>query len=37
SFARTSSSAGVKHLIPIRLTRYLNLSSGKALVNISAI
>nr|GEX77261.1 hypothetical protein [Tanacetum cinerariifolium] len=36
SFARTSSSAGVKHLIPIRLTRYLNLSSGKALVNISA-
>nr|GEZ77060.1 retrovirus-related Pol polyprotein from transposon TNT 1-94 [Tanacetum cinerariifolium] len=33
SFARTSSSAGVKHLIPIRLTRYLKLSLGKALVN----
>nr|GEX66772.1 integrase, catalytic region, zinc finger, CCHC-type, peptidase aspartic, catalytic [Tanacetum cinerariifolium] len=28
AFARTSSSAGVKHLIPIRLTKYLNLSSG---------
>ena len=36
SFARNSSSAGVKHLIPIRLTRYLNLSLGRAFVNISA-
>ncbi|GKA14370.1 hypothetical protein Tco_0694016 [Tanacetum coccineum] len=35
-FARTSSSSGVKHLIPSRLTRYLNLSLGKALVNRSA-
>ncbi|GJS78086.1 retrovirus-related pol polyprotein from transposon TNT 1-94 [Tanacetum coccineum] len=34
--ARTSSSSGVKHLIPSRLTRYLNLSSDKALVNKSA-
>nr|GEZ86983.1 hypothetical protein [Tanacetum cinerariifolium] len=33
SFARTSNSSRVKHLIPSRLTRYLNLSSGKALVN----
>ncbi|GKF74948.1 hypothetical protein Tco_0224392, partial [Tanacetum coccineum] len=31
SFVRTSSSAGVKHLIPILLTRYLNRSSGRAL------
>nr|GEV13125.1 ribonuclease H-like domain-containing protein [Tanacetum cinerariifolium] len=37
SFARASSSAGVKHLIPSRLTRYLNLSSGKALVNRSGL
>nr|GEX85962.1 retrovirus-related Pol polyprotein from transposon TNT 1-94 [Tanacetum cinerariifolium] len=29
SFVRASSSAGVKHLIPSRLTRYLNLSTGK--------
>ncbi|GJS55960.1 pentatricopeptide repeat-containing protein [Tanacetum coccineum] len=36
SIARTSSSSGVKHLIPSRLTRYLNLSSDKALVNKSA-
>nr|GEX62805.1 hypothetical protein [Tanacetum cinerariifolium] len=36
SFARAFSSAGVKHLIPSRLRRYLNLSSGKALVNRSA-
>ncbi|GJX11205.1 retrovirus-related pol polyprotein from transposon TNT 1-94 [Tanacetum coccineum] len=36
SFVRTSNSAAVKHLITIRLTRYRNLSSGKALVNISA-
>nr|GEX21103.1 hypothetical protein [Tanacetum cinerariifolium] len=35
-FAKVSSSTGVKHLIPSRLTRYLNLSSGKALVNRSA-
>nr|GEZ42360.1 Gag-Pol polyprotein [Tanacetum cinerariifolium] len=28
SFARTSSSTGVKDLIPIPLTRYLNLSSA---------
>ncbi|GJZ65506.1 hypothetical protein Tco_0622202 [Tanacetum coccineum] len=33
SFARTSSSSGVKHLITSRLTRYLNLSSDRALVN----
>ncbi|GJT00521.1 putative reverse transcriptase domain-containing protein [Tanacetum coccineum] len=33
SIARTSSSSGVKHLIPSRLTRYLNLSSDKPLVN----
>nr|GEV94061.1 hypothetical protein [Tanacetum cinerariifolium] len=33
SFARASSSTGVKHLIPSRLTRYLNLSTGRALVN----
>nr|GFA07178.1 uncharacterized mitochondrial protein AtMg00810-like [Tanacetum cinerariifolium] len=32
SFARTSSSAGVKHRIPIRLTRYLNLSSVEAII-----
>nr|GEW43215.1 reverse transcriptase domain-containing protein [Tanacetum cinerariifolium] len=36
SFARTSSSARVKHLIPICLTRYLKLSLGKALVNMFA-
>nr|GEZ46485.1 reverse transcriptase domain-containing protein [Tanacetum cinerariifolium] len=36
SFARVSSSAGVKHLIPSCLTRYLNISTGKALVNRSA-
>nr|GEV66633.1 reverse transcriptase domain-containing protein [Tanacetum cinerariifolium] len=36
SFARTSSSSGIKHLIPSRLTTYLNLSSGKGLVNRSA-
>ncbi|GKF56657.1 hypothetical protein Tco_0166997, partial [Tanacetum coccineum] len=36
SIARTSSSSGVKHLIPSHLTRYLNLSSDKALVNKSA-
>nr|GEY94975.1 hypothetical protein [Tanacetum cinerariifolium] len=36
SFARASNSAGVKHLIPSHLTRYLNLSSGRALVNRSA-
>nr|GEZ84861.1 hypothetical protein [Tanacetum cinerariifolium]GFA17793.1 hypothetical protein [Tanacetum cinerariifolium] len=35
SFVRASSSAGVKHLILSRLTRYLNLSTGKALVNSS--
>ncbi|GKD56094.1 hypothetical protein Tco_1289481 [Tanacetum coccineum] len=34
--ARTYSSSGVKRLIPSRLTRYLNLSSDKALVNKSA-
>nr|GEY56376.1 hypothetical protein [Tanacetum cinerariifolium] len=33
SVARTSRTSGVKHLIPSRLTRYLNLSSDKALVN----
>nr|GFB72171.1 hypothetical protein [Tanacetum cinerariifolium] len=33
SFSRASSSAGVKHLIPSRLTRYRNLSTGRALVN----
>nr|GEZ28607.1 hypothetical protein [Tanacetum cinerariifolium] len=37
SFARASSSAGVKHLIPSRLTRYLNLSTGRALVNRSGL
>ncbi|GJS98227.1 reverse transcriptase domain-containing protein [Tanacetum coccineum] len=37
SIARTSSSSGVKHLIPSRLTRYLNISSDKALVNKSAV
>ncbi|GJQ94306.1 reverse transcriptase domain-containing protein [Tanacetum coccineum] len=36
AFARTSSSSGVKHLKPSRLTRYLNLSSNKALVNRNA-
>nr|GEZ77293.1 hypothetical protein [Tanacetum cinerariifolium] len=36
SFARASSSARVKHLIPSHLMRYLNLSTGKALVNRSA-
>nr|GEX51293.1 ribonuclease H-like domain-containing protein [Tanacetum cinerariifolium] len=32
----TSSSAGVKHLIPIRLTRYLNLFSDNAMYSASA-
>nr|GEX24007.1 putative reverse transcriptase domain-containing protein [Tanacetum cinerariifolium] len=32
-FVRTSSFSRVKHLIPSLLTRYLNLSLGKALVN----
>nr|GEX38912.1 hypothetical protein [Tanacetum cinerariifolium] len=36
SLAKASSSAGVKHLIPSHLTRYLNLSTGKALVSRSA-
>nr|GEW95118.1 reverse transcriptase domain-containing protein [Tanacetum cinerariifolium] len=36
SFARTSGSAGVKHLIPIRLTRYLNLSADNAMYSVSA-
>ncbi|GJX72555.1 hypothetical protein Tco_0309726 [Tanacetum coccineum] len=36
SISRTSSSSGVKHLIPSCLTRYLNLSSDKGLVNKSA-
>nr|GEW31946.1 reverse transcriptase domain-containing protein [Tanacetum cinerariifolium] len=36
SIASAFSSAGVKHLIPSRLTRYLNLSTGKDLVNRSA-
>ncbi|GKE80232.1 hypothetical protein Tco_1550232 [Tanacetum coccineum] len=36
AFARFSSSSGVNHLIPSRLTRYLNLSSDRALVNRSA-
>ncbi|GJS47082.1 hypothetical protein Tco_0597203 [Tanacetum coccineum] len=36
SFARASSSVGDNHLIPSRLTGYLNLSFDRALVNRSA-